>query len=366
MRKIFITTVILLILTSSFTDLMACSSIFLQTLNQIIYGRNHDYYNPNSVIIYNPKNLLKLGVPFPGENIAGWKSIYSSITISSISVGYANSGMNEKGLAIGHMGLPETVYPEKDDRPTILPTQWIQYMLDKCANTAEVIEEAKKIRISKRINSGNHYFVCDAKGNVATFEFLNGELIIHTNKDMPYLLLSNDTYEKSMNDIKNYTGFGGNKIIPERANYVEEVMAIGCTKMNQFYKKDKKDIVPDAFDMLYCMRAPDSTPQYKEYGTQYSTVFDITNMKLYFRTKTNQTIREIDFKSFTGDCTIKAKLLDIQTPGTGLVNNLFVDYSVQENYKFITNFFAKELYNKPSTADLEYMQFYPELFECEK
>ena len=144
MKKNIIVPVFLLIMTSSLTDLYACSSIFLQRENQAVYGRNHDYYNPNSVIIYNPKNLLKIGTPFPGENLAGWESIYSTITISAIGVDFANSGMNEKGLAIGHMALDETIYPEKDDRPTILPQQWIQYMLDKCANTKEVIEEAKK------------------------------------------------------------------------------------------------------------------------------------------------------------------------------------------------------------------------------
>jgi penicillin V acylase-like amidase (Ntn superfamily) len=359
-------TIIYLLLVTVFNvNLFPCSVLSLRTSNQIILGRNHDYYNPNSVIIYNPKNQLKVGVPLPGENIVGWKALYSSITISAIGVGFANSGMNEMGLAIGFMALDESVYPNKDDRPIIVPTQWIQYMLDKCANTNEVIQEAKKIRISNKMGSGTHYYICDREGNVAIIEFLQGQTVVYTNKDMPYLLLSNDTYEKSMNDIKKYTGFGGDKIVPERGNYVDELMAIGCTKINQFYKKESKNTIQDAFDIFYAMRAPDSTPRYSEYGTQYTTVFDITNLKLYFRTKANPNIREIDFRDFEDNCSNKAKLLNIQTLSDGIVNSSFTNYSIQENSNCIYRFYEKEPYKVPK-EDIEFMSFYPEFFQCEK
>lgn len=364
MKNIILSIIILLIIGSNIEVFSQCSSIYLQTSDQIIYGRNHDYYNPYSVIVYNPKNLLKVGVPIPGEHNVGWKAIYSSITISPIGVGYANSGMNEKGLAIGHMALPETVYPEKDDRPVILHNQWIQYMLDKCANTKEVIEEAKKIRISE-MASGNHYFVGDAEGNTAIIEFLDGQMVVYTNKDMPYSLLCNDTYEKSMKDIKTFAGLGGDRIIPERGKEPEDAMAIGAMRINQFYATESKDIIQDAFDIQYAMRAPDSTPQYAAYGTQYSAVFDLTNLKMYFRTKANPAIREVNLKDFEDDCSVKAKLLDIQTPSEGIVNNSFVDYSIEENTKCIYKFYKKEKHKIPE-EQIEFMSFYPELFECVK
>ena len=369
MKKLIYISVFLFSLSGTFSGLFACSCIYLRTSNHIIFGRNHDYYNPNSLIIYNPKNIFKSGIPFPGENIPKWKSVYSSITISLLGVGYANSGMNEKGLTIGYMTLT-SVYPAKDDRPEISDTQWIQYMLDKCANTNEVIEEAKKIRITKGGGSCTHYFVGDAEGNATTIEFINGQMVVHTNKDMPYMLLSNDTYEKSMNDIKSYIGFGGDKIIPERAiKYDElfptEVMAIGCSKMNQFYKKESKNIIQDAFDIQYAMRGPDTTYQNMEACTQYSVIFDITNMKIYFRTKANQTIREIDFKSFKDDCSVKAKMLDIQTTGIGNVNNLFVDYSTDENRKAIDRSFSREPYKIPKEM-VDFNQQYIDSFGCEK
>jgi penicillin V acylase-like amidase (Ntn superfamily) len=362
----------IIILIGASIEVYPCSCLSLRSSNQIVFGRNHDYSNPYGVIVFNPKNQLKVGVPLPGEHIVGWKALYSSITISSVGVGFANSGMNEKGLTIGHMGLNECIYPNKDDRPIIVPEQWIQYMLDKCANTNEVILEAKKIRITSKMGSGTHYYICDRDGNIAIIEFLKGQMVVHTNNDMPYTVLCNDTYEKSMNDIKKYKGLGGDKKVLNRVdtlneNCIADVMAIGCTKINQFYKTGSKDIVQDAFDIHSAMRCPGNAnaPQFENNVTQYTTVFDITNLKLYFRTNLNQAIREIDFKDFEDICSTKAKLLDIQTPNEGIVNKSFVDYSMQENTKCIYKFYEKEQHKIPK-EEMEFMSFYPEMFECEK
>jgi penicillin V acylase-like amidase (Ntn superfamily) len=290
MKKLIFASVFFYSLTSSFSGLLACSCIYLHTANQIIFGRNHDFINPNSTIIFSPKNLLKSGIPFPGQNIPRWKSKYSSITISAAGVGYANSGMNEKGLAIGHMSLSETVYPEKADRPVISETQWILYMLDMCANTNEVIVEAKKIRIFQTTSSGTHYFVGDSEGNAAIIEFIKGQMVVHTNSDMPYMLLCNDTYEKSMNDIIKFRGLGGDQPVLDRTsvlrdeNAVANAMAIGCTKIKQFYERESNDIIQDAFSIHSAMTTPPPNSKYDS-ETQYTTVFDVTNLKLYFRSK---------------------------------------------------------------------------------
>jgi penicillin V acylase-like amidase (Ntn superfamily) len=208
------------------------------------------------------------------------------------------------------------------------------------------------------------------EGNVAIIEFLKGQMVVYTNNDMPYMLLCNETYKKSMNDIKQYKGLGGDKNVLDKVsilgeNAVAEAMAIGCTKINGFYKNGSKNIIQDAFDIHYAMRFPVDTPRYQICETQYATVFDITNLKLYFRTNLNPKIREINFKDFEDNCSAKAKLLDIQTSSEGIVNKSFIDYSMQENSKCIYKFYEKESY-KMSKDELEFLSFYPELFQCEK
>lgn len=70
-------------------------------------------------------------------------------------------------------------------------------------------------------------------------------------------------------------------------------------------------------------------------------------MKLYFMIKSNPNISAVNFKDFEDNCSNKAMLLDIQTPSEGIVNNSFVDYSIEENSKCIYRFFEKEPYKVP-------------------
>ena len=74
---------------------------------------------------------------------------------------------------------------------------------------------------------------------------------MNTNETMPYPLVSNDNYDKSIAYLKNYAGFGGEKPIPERTFGVEEIMAIGCTRLNEYQKRKNGDIVESAFSILH-------------------------------------------------------------------------------------------------------------------
>jgi hypothetical protein len=68
---------------------------------------------------------------------------------------------------------------------------------------------------------------------------------------------------------------------------------------------------------------------------------------------------------FEDNCSVKAKLLDIRTVGTGIVNNLFVDFSVQENRRAIDLALSMES-SKPSEQMLEIYAQYPDSFKCQK
>ena len=105
-------------------------------------------------------------------------------------------GMNEKGLVIAQMGLFESKFPAKDDRPCLGGLQWIQYQLDNSATLDEVIENNKKIQIEPDIIPV-HYLICDSLGNVGIIEFLNGQIVIHSGENIVFPVLSNETLMKS-------------------------------------------------------------------------------------------------------------------------------------------------------------------------
>ena len=72
------------------------------------------------------------------------------------------------------MTLEESVYPERDSRPEVVPLQWIQYQLDNCATVDEVLATDKVIRVARweAAPRGHHFFVSDSTGKSATLEFV--------------------------------------------------------------------------------------------------------------------------------------------------------------------------------------------------
>jgi len=186
----------------------ACTTFTIYTNDELVFGKNYDWVIGNGIVFVNKNNVVKKA--FTEKNIpVEWVSKYGSVTFNQYGREFPSGGINETGLVIELMWLDETKYPEKDDRPStggIL--QWIQYQLDNCETIQEVIDTDKLIRIP----SGAvpvHYLVSDKYGNTASIEFLNGKLVQHSEENMNFKALTNDSYEKSVNYLKTMKEFGG-------------------------------------------------------------------------------------------------------------------------------------------------------------
>ena len=91
--------------------------------------------------------------------------------------------------------------------------QWIQYMLDNCANVNEVISELENIRISRKSKTRLHYFLSDSYGNFAVIEFIEKKCTYYINDTSTNGFISNASFENSKEHLKQYQGWGGNKPI---------------------------------------------------------------------------------------------------------------------------------------------------------
>ncbi|NUN08428.1 MAG: linear amide C-N hydrolase [Ignavibacteriaceae bacterium] len=347
--------------------LQNCSSISLSSGDTVVFGRNHDGNISNTLIVYNPAGIYKEGFEYPGEAVPKWKSKYASITFGGLGAGFAILGMNEAGLAIGHMGFSEAKYPPKDDRPVIDQIQFIAYLLDNCENTEEVITGAEKIRIDDESITREHYFVCDKKGEKAILEFIEGKLVVYTTANMPYPLISNDSYEKSLKYLEAYSGFGGEKPVPEKVFGVEEIMAIGCRGIQKFNSEKGSGVIESAFSILHDIGfnkypPPDSIEVPENYGTQFTVVFDLKNLKVYFKTKSDFSVREIDFAYFNNDCKEGLKVLEIEETTGGKVNSRFRAYTKSGNHSFV-----RRMLNGSGLPEevITFLADYPETFKCD-
>ncbi|MCF8266487.1 MAG: linear amide C-N hydrolase [Ignavibacteriales bacterium] len=366
MKKIFLVIFLstTLVLSQGFEN---CSVVSLISGDTVVWGRNHDEKLSNCLIVYNPAGLYKQGFELENEKNPVWISKYASLTCNILGAGFAILGMNEKGMTIGHVGFKEAEYPQKDERPVLDQIQFVSYILDNCASTWEVIKELDSVRISNESITLEHYFVCDKSGEKAIIGFIEGNLVLYTGEKFVHPLMSNDSYKKSLEQLKKYIGFGGDTPIPDRTFGVEEIMAIGANDIQSFISLNNKDIINSAFSILHNIGfnkfpPPEGVVVHPNYGTQFTTVFDLKNLQLYFRTKSNGSIRNVDFNLFNSMCNYGMWMLEIEKTDSGNVNELFVKYSSKKNCTYLT-----EWNNQSFLLSQELIDFlcnYPETYLC--
>ena len=129
----------------------ACTTFCLDTHDELVVGKNFDWWTPPGLIIVNKRNVSKIAILPPdwaGGEPVSWTSKYGSVTVNPFGREFSFDGMNEAGLVVSAMKLELTEYPAPDARPIIAPIQWVQYQLDTAATVADVIASDAEMRIS--------------------------------------------------------------------------------------------------------------------------------------------------------------------------------------------------------------------------
>jgi len=202
-------------------------------------------------------------------------------------------------------------------------------------------------------------------GNCAIIEFLDGKMVYHTNKSMPVKALTNSKYTECIE-------FWKQDKLPKNDPYRSTERFVRVANMLKNYDpKTAKPIVDYAFDILKNVATGEIEEidgvQVRSYGiaTEWSIVYDIKNLRIYFRTLANQKIRYINLKSFDFSCKTPVKVLDIHADLSGDVTKKFIDYTQQINRKLIGNAFKKipQLGGIPENV-LDAISHYPETTIC--
>jgi len=175
-----------------------CSSFCLDNGDYCLFGANQDNRIDAGLIYVNKRHVLKTGwdASTSGQ-YARRVSKYGSVTFVHAGYQLAWAGMNEAGLMISTMALPETRNPPADDRPPLGSSFWAQYQLDNHATVEEVIASDSRVRIADTVD---HYLVCDRTGACVTVEYLEGEMVCHTGQSLPVKALTNSVYWDTVRD----------------------------------------------------------------------------------------------------------------------------------------------------------------------
>ena len=245
------------------TSAGACTTFCMTADGRVVFGANYDWDAGVGMVMINRRAMAKSALTL---RPARWTSRFASITVNQYGREFPTGGMNEAGLVVALMALGETQYPAADERPSVTILEWIQYQLDNSADVDDVLQRTPQIRIAGQM--GLHYLLADRSGRAVTVEYLNGELVTHTDGALPVAVLTNDSYEHSLQYLRTISGFGGTHSVPSDIGSLER-FARAASMIRQTRAGDP---IERAFTILDAVHQPDYT--------KWSIVYDPVNVTM--------------------------------------------------------------------------------------
>lgn len=332
----------------------ACTTFCLKHQDGLVLGKNLDWMVEDGLVIVNKRGVSKASSADSGA--VTWTSKYGSVTFNMYGREFPMGGMNEAGLVVENMWLRDTAYPPVDSRPSFRELQWIQYQLDTAATLSDVLSSDKRVRITP-VSVPLHFFVCDRNGDCATVEFIEGKMVYHAGKDLPVPVLTNSTYDSSLEFLKTHTGDETEAEYRAASNSLGR-FCIAAEMLEAYDARESADPVDHAFATL------DSAGSAI---TQWSIVYDPGNGRVYFRNRSNREIRHVGIDSFDFTCGTPVKILDILADTAGEVSGSFSDYTHQANYDLILSSYSKTEFLKDTPDEVKrQVAALPDLTRCAK
>jgi penicillin V acylase-like amidase (Ntn superfamily) len=354
MYKIRLGFILFIVFSTAFIESSkACTSFCLRHGKHIVLCKNLDWDLDNGIIVINKRGVHKKAFITNGDKSIEWVSKFGSVTFNHLGKEFPLGGINEKGLAIEEMNYYWTQYPEPDNRPCLNELQWIQYQLDNFSSVDEVVKSDSTLRISPFLFK-IHFLVSDKLGNVATIEFLKGKMVCHVKDKIIVPVLTNHKYDESVAALQNYRGFGGNKNIPQ--NYESLNNFIRTASLIRNYSADIP-IIDYSFNILSSVS--------NKIDTQWSVVYDLSQLKIFYKTKRYPKLKSIDLKKIDFSNKGRSLVIDINNKNEDEINSYFIIYKTEINEKLISSVFSGlkelgEIDQIPDKSFIKNISKYPE------
>lgn len=287
-----------------------CTSFCLHNDGTCIFGTNYDNTMQEGVLVVNKRDVSKTGWERSTTGqVARWTSRYGSVTFNAVGYQLPWGGMNEAGLMISTMSLEASRVPAPDARPPLETASWLQYQLDSSSTVEEVIASESQVRMTSQVAACCHFLVCDRKGDCATIELLEGEMVYHLGETLPVDALTNSTYEESLTSWQT-----GNPSDDSLARF-----GIAADAVTGFQPAGSQAAVEVAFATLARASSPD--------WTVWSLVFDPENLRVHFRSKRNKQMRSVDFGKLDFACGTPVQMLDVHADLSGDISDDLEPYA---------------------------------------
>lgn len=147
-----------------------------------IYARNFDFsYTPSLLLFTDPEDgyasVSTVNLTYAGyteDNLPGGFSLSSFMVLAAPYLPF--DGMNEKGLAVALLAVPEAKGPSDPKRITLNTTTAIRLLLDRAATVDQAVELLDHFNIYFSGGISCHYLISDASGKSVIVEYCDGEM----------------------------------------------------------------------------------------------------------------------------------------------------------------------------------------------
>ncbi len=198
---------------------------------EVLYGRNFDFlYAPSLQLYTEPQNGYK-SVSTVNLSFAGYSEDYlpdgslfdKFLTLAAPFLPF--DGMNEKGVAIALLAVPEAEPPYDSNKITLNTTTAIRLVLDHASTVEEAVELLRNYNIYFSGGIECHYLIADASGRSVIVEFYDGELQI-VEAETDYQIATNFIAYNGLNIGEGFTEF-------ERYDMVEKELSDNNSILNE-------------------------------------------------------------------------------------------------------------------------------------
>lgn len=326
----------LFFLVLSFSSVMACTSFVVPADDgSIVIGRTLEFASDTkSRLVYAPRGEKHTGTLPDGEAGLSWESKYASLYMDAFGLDCVNDGMNEAGLSVAALYFPgyagfQTVKTEEKDQ-VLSSFDLSAWMLQNFSSVEEVRKALASVTVwgFEIAELGGvvpvHYVIYDSSGKAIVVEYVAGELHIYDN---PVGVLTNSPeFPWHMTNLRNYvtlspvgatdmslrglklhrmgqgtglTGIPGDPTPPSR--FVKAALLSSWAKG----AVDSDAAVVLAFHILNSLDIPYGVAGSASDGktvydsTLWGTVRDPLNLRFFYRTYRNQSIRMVDLKKLS-------------------------------------------------------------------
>ena len=328
----------------------ACTDFQIRTKdNTVIIGRSMEFATEviSQIFVKSKREQQAGGAPGEKEGLT-WTCKYGYIGINIFGLkDIVIDGMNEEGLSVEGLWLPETHYQnvsEEEANSAINIGQLGSWILGNFKDTNEVKEAIKRVRVwgnmVKEIDMVPpiHFAVHDTEGRNIVIEYVDGELKIYDN---PIGVMTNaPTFDWHLSNLRNYVnltrwnaeplvidgmtikptgqgsgllGIPGDWTPPSRFIRTVALVHFADPAANAFEGVTLAEHILNTVDIPRGDIQNKEGESFAEDYTQWVVIKDLTNRMLYIRDYDNLTLRTIDLKKLLRDSGAKMKSIPVDS-----------------------------------------------------